>query len=79
MIDAAEGVELNLHMQAVDFAVCKVHRGKWAGGENQTGIVDMHRTVFVGEALLVDFGELVVLDMPVGVGLLGEAALDDGA
>ena len=66
-------------MQAIDMAIGKIHAGYRAGGENQAGIVDMNRAVGVGEALLVDAGELVVLDMPVGVGLLGEAALDDGA
>ena len=60
-------------------AIGKIHAGYRAGGENQAGIVDMHRAIGVGEALLVDFGELVVLDMPVSVGFLGEAALDDGA
>ena len=60
-------------------AIGKTHRGYRAGGENKAGIVDMHRAVVIGEALLVYFGELVVLDMPMGVGLLGEAALDDGA
>ena len=60
-------------------AIGKIHAGYRAGGENQAGIVDMNRAVGVGEALLVDAGELVVLDMPVGVGFLGEAALDDGA
>ena len=66
-------------MQAIDMAIGKIHAGYRAGGENQAGIVDMHRAVGVGEALLVKLGELVVLDMPVGVGLLGEAALDDRA
>ena len=60
-------------------AIGKIHAGYRAGGENQAGIVDMHRAVGVGKALLVEPGELVVLDMPVGVGLLGEAALDDRA
>lgn len=60
-------------------AIGKIHAGYRAGGENQAGIVDMHRAVGVGEALLVDAGELVVLDMPVSVGFLGEAALDDRA
>jgi len=60
-------------------AIGKTHRGYRAGGENQAGVVDMHRAVGVGEALLVDLGELVVLDMPMGVGLLGETALEDGA
>lgn len=73
------GLELKLHMQAIDMAIGKIHAGYRAGGENQAGIVDMHRAVGVGEALLVKLGELVVLDMPVGVGLLGEAALDDRA
>ena len=66
-------------MQAIGMAIGKINAGYRAGGENQAGIVDMHRAVGVGEALLVDPGELVVLDMPVGVGLLGETALDDGA
>ena len=57
----------------------KIHAGYRAGGENKTWIVDMHRSFGVGEALLVDFGELVVLNMPVGMGLLGEAALDNRA
>lgn len=79
MIGSDVGLELKLHMQAIDMAIGKIHAGYRAGGENQAGVVDMHRAVGVGEALLVDFGELVVLDMPMGVGLLGEAALDDGA
>ncbi len=79
MIITAAGVELKLYMQAIGMAIGKIHAGYRAGGENQAGIVDMHRTVVVGEALLVDPGELVVLDMPAGVGFLGEAALDDGA
>ena len=66
-------------MQTVNMATGKIHAGYRAGGENKTWIVDMHRSFGVGEALLVDFGELVVLDMPVSVGFLGEAALDDGA
>ena len=66
-------------MQAISMAIGKIHAGYRAGGENQAGIVDMHRAVGVGEALLVDPGELVVLDMPVGVGFLGEAALNDRA
>ena len=66
-------------MQAVGMAFGKIHASTRASGENQTGIVDMHRAVGVGEALLVEPGELVVLDMPVGVGFLGEAALDDRA
>lgn len=79
MINAAAGVELKLYMQTLNMAIGKTHRGYRAGGENQAGIVDMHRAVGVGEALLVEPGELVVLDMTMGVGLLGEAALDDGA
>lgn len=66
-------------MQAIGMAIGKIHAGYRAGGENQAGVVDMHRAVGVGEALLVDAGELVVLDMPAGVGFLGEAALDDRA
>lgn len=79
MSGTAAGFELKLHMQAVGMEIGKTNASNRAGGENQTRIVDMHRAVGVGEALLVDFGELVVLDMPVGVGFLGEAALDDGA
>ena len=79
MIGSDVGLELKLHMQAIDMAIGKIHAGYRAGGENQAGIVDMNRAVGVGEALLVDAGELVVLDMPVGVGHLGEATLDDGA
>ena len=75
---AVTGVELKLYMQAIGMAIGKIHAGYRAGGENQAGIVDMHRAVGIGEALLVYFGELIVLDMPMGVGLLGEAALDDG-
>ena len=38
----------------------------------------MYHTVVVGEAMLVYAGELVVLDMPVGMSLFGESALDGG-
>lgn len=79
MIDVAASVELKLYMQAVDMTTGKVHDSNRTGGENQAGIVDMHRAVGIGEALLIDSGELVVLYMLVGVSLLGEAALDDGA
>lgn len=79
MINTAAGVELKLYMQAIGIASGKTYRGDRPSGENQAGIVDVHRAVVIGEALLIDFGELVVLDMPMGVGLLGEAALDDGA
>ena len=56
----------------------KVHSSDKAGGEQQTGIVDADGAVFVCEALLVEVGELVVLDMAVLVGFFGEATLDDG-
>ena len=79
MIGSDVGLELKLHMQAIGMAIGKIHAGYRAGGENQAGIVDMHRAVGIGEALLVKPGELVVLDMPVGVGLLGKATLDDRA
>ena len=79
MSGTTAGFELKLNMQAIDMAIGKIHAGYRTSGEYQAGIVDLHRAVVVGEALLVDSGKLVVLDMPVGVGFLGEAALDDGA
>lgn len=79
MSGTAAGFELKLHVQAVGMEIGKTNASNRAGGENQAGIVDMHRAVGVGEALLVDSGKLVVLDMPVSVGFLGEAALDDRA
>lgn len=57
----------------------KLHTANKACGEQQTGIVDNHRAVLVGEMLFVEVGELVVFDMAVTVGFFGEAALDGGA
>lgn len=79
MSGTAAGFELKLHMQAVGMEIGKTNASNRAGGENQAGIVDMHRAIVIGEALLVDSGKLVVLDMSVSVGFLGETALDDGA
>ena len=79
MIDVDTGVELEFHMQSIDAATGKLHPGDRASGEQQARKVDMYHTVVVGETMLVDTGELVVLDMPVGVGLFGKSTLDDGA
>lgn len=77
-IDVDTGVELEFHMQSIDAATGKLHPGDRASGEQQARKVDMYHTVVVGEAMLVYAGELVVLDMPVGMSLFGESALDGG-
>lgn len=46
----------------------ELHPTDKARGEQQTGIVDKHRAVLVGEMLFVEVGELVVLDMAMAVG-----------
>ena len=57
----------------------ELHAADKTGGEQQSGIVDMHLAILIEEMLLVEVGELVVLDVAVAVGFLGEAALDGGA
>lgn len=71
MIDVDTGVKLEFHMQSIDAATGKLHPGDRASGEQQARKVDMYHTVVVGEAMLVYAGELVVLDMPVGMSLFG--------
>ena len=75
----AAGIELEIHMQAVNATTGKLHTGHQTSREQQTGIVDMDHAIVVGEALFVDAGELVVLDMAVAMGFLSETTLDGGA
>ena len=79
MIDVDTGVELEFHMQSIDAATGKLHPGDRASGEQQARIVDTYHALLISEAPLVEAGELVVLNVPMTVGLLGEAALDDRA
>ena len=80
------GVEAQLYAETVSrqfplFASVtrqELHPSDKAGGEQQTGIVDMDGAILIDETLLVEAGELVVLDVAILVGFLGEAALDDG-
>lgn len=77
--DVKAGVKLEFHMQVVNATIGKTYWGYRTSGKYQTRIVDMYHTVFVGEVLLIDAGKLVVLNMPMGMGLLGETPLDGGA
>ena len=76
--DVKAGVKLEFHMQVVNATIGKTYWGYRTSGKYQTRIVDMYHTVFVGEVLLIDAGKLVVLNMPMGMGLLGKTPLDDG-
>ena len=68
-----------LDMEAVNMALGEIHPPDRTGREKQTRIVYMDDAIFIDEALLVETGELVVLNMPVAVGFAGESTLDGGA
>lgn len=79
MTDANVRVKIKLHMQAIDIAIGKPHRGHRTSREQQARIVDTYHALLISEAPLVEAGELVVLDVPMTMSLLGEASLDGGA
>lgn len=67
-----------LDMESVNTALGEVHPADRTGREEQTRIVNVNDAIFIDEALLIETGELVILNMSVAMGLTGESTLDGG-
>lgn len=66
-------------MKTVDTALAEINSADRTGREEQARIINVNCAIFIDEALLVETGKFVVLNMPVAVGFTGESSLDDRA
>lgn len=73
------GEEGEVDMEAVGIDAVGADGGERAMGKNQGGVVDVDLAVAVDEVVFVEVREVVGFGESVGMGFLGEAALEDGA
>ena len=73
------GEEGEVDMEAVGMDAVGVDDRQWATGKDQGGVVDVDLAVAVDEVVFVKAREVVGFGESVGMGFLGEAALEDGA
>lgn len=73
------GEEGEVDMEAVGTDAAGVDDRQWATGKDQGGVVDVDLAVAVDEVVFVEAREVVGFGESVGMGFLGEAALEDGA
>lgn len=71
--------ETQLDMETVNTALAEINPADRTSREEQARIVNVNCAIFIDEALLVETGELVVLNMPVAMCFTGESTLDGGA
>lgn len=72
------GVESQRDVETFGVASCESDRGQGTNRELQGGVVNGDSAVGIGEALFVEARELVGFGMPLAMGVLGEAALQQG-
>ena len=73
------GEEGEVDMEAVGMDAVGADGRERAMGKNQGGVVDVDLAVAVDEVVFVEAREVVGFGESVGMGFLGEAALEDGA
>lgn len=72
------GVERQRDVETSGVASCESDRGQGANRKLQGGVVDGDFAVGIGEALFVEARELVGFGVALAMGVLGEAALQQG-
>lgn len=73
------GEEGEVDMETVGMEAVGVDGGQRATGKDQGGVVDVDLAVAVDEVVFVEAREVVGFGESLGMGFLGEAALEDGA